>query len=233
MYDVKLISTLALAPNITTFTFERPQGFHYVAGQFIEVHLAHAAADNRGEKRWFTLSSSPSEPHLSITTKFAEKSSTFKTALRALTVGATLKITDAMGDFVLPKNTQIPLLFVAGGIGITPVRSMLQWLADSSEERDVTVVYGVRNESELVFNELLSGSAIRFEPHVSQPKNWQGQTGVINSPTVMHYVRPDHLIFTSGPEDMIEMLVHDLKLAGIDGQRIVTDYFPGYPDQLR
>src|ERR1700693_2134326 len=90
------------AANITTFYFKPESPVRYTAGQYIELTIKHEHPDDRGQKHWFTLSSSPTENYLSITTKFAaEKGSTFKKALRALPPGTELHMSEPMGDFVL------------------------------------------------------------------------------------------------------------------------------------
>src|SRR5690349_12906121 len=112
------------ADHIKTFWFKPEKPVKYTAGQFTEIYLPHDNADNRGQRRWFTVSSSPTDPMVSITTKFAtEHGSTFKQTLAALKPGTPLKLADPMGDFVLPKDPSIPLIFVAGGIGVTPMHS--------------------------------------------------------------------------------------------------------------
>ena len=113
------------AENIVTFFFKPEQSVQYTAGQFVELTIPHNNPDKRGIKRWLTLSSSPKQALLSITTKFASTSSSYKTALLKLEPGTELNMSSPIGDFVLPKLSQTPLIFVAGGIGITPFHSML------------------------------------------------------------------------------------------------------------
>src|SRR3989344_7668 len=128
--------------NVTTFWFKPERPLAYTAGQFIEMYLPHDNPDERGIKHWFTLSSSPTEELVSITTKLAgAKSSSFKKTLFALRPGVEIKIVEPMGDFVLPKDIGIPLIFVAGGMGITPFRSIIKWLSDRNEKRDITLLY--------------------------------------------------------------------------------------------
>ncbi len=118
------------ASNIRTFYFRPEKPAHYTAGQYTELALPHPHPDKRGGRRWFTLSSSPTEDLLSITTKYAgdDDTSSFKRTLFKLKPGSEVHMADPMGDFVLPKLIQTPLVFVAGGIGITPFHSMLEWL---------------------------------------------------------------------------------------------------------
>lgn len=228
MHKTKLAKTQNQAQAITSFYFEKPDDFHYVAGQFIEVTLDHDNPDDRGIKRWFTLSSSPHEDQLAITTKFSvQNGSSFKTALGKLQPGQSFLISDAMGDFVLPKDPARPLLMVAGGIGITPVRSMLSWLTSQKQNRDITLLYGVNIQQEIAFKDLLQNQS-KLEIIVQNDSGWKGKSGILNSPMIYPEIKKDHLVYLSGPEQMIEQLVHDLKLAGTSPNQLVTDYFPGY-----
>ena len=205
----------------------------YIAGQYIEMYLPHENPDERGEKRWFTLSSSPTEDLLAITTKhYGNPISTFKQHLFALQPGDALKISEPMGDFVLPKDTTIPLVFVVGGIGVTPVRSMIKWLLDKQEKRDITLIYGVRNSSEVAFSELFEAYDLATEIFVTEPEpDWEGLTGHITAEHILSVADndPRTLIFVSGPEPLTEKLESDLKAAGISPDRLVLDFFPGYP----
>lgn len=220
------------AANITTFYFKPERPVHYTAGQFIELSLPHKHPDDRGSKRWFTLSSSPTEEHLSITTKFTDPNgSSFKQALRQLEVGTELTMADPMGDFVLPKLLQTPLIFVAGGIGITPFHSMLSYLADTGEERPIKFIYGVHSEDEIIFQDLFEKLNQHVTIVVSEPSaSWGGEQGPLNAELVLGLEKPsdDTLIYLSGPEPMIEHLSKDIHKAGIPRQQLVTDFFPGY-----
>src|SRR5882724_8480449 len=118
-----------IAEHIKTFWFTPEQPTRYVAGQYTELYLPHDNPDNRGEKHWFTLSSSPTNSLVSITSKFSPNNgSTFKRTLLQLPLGTQVTMAAPMGDFVLPKDKSIPLVFVAGGIGVTPMHSIVSWL---------------------------------------------------------------------------------------------------------
>ncbi|MBI3338072.1 FAD-dependent oxidoreductase [Candidatus Saccharibacteria bacterium] len=212
------------AKNIKTFWF-KPEDRHpkHIAGQYTQIHLSHEKVDQRGDKRWFTISSSPTDDMVSITTKFAsENGSSFKKALSSLKPGATLNLADPMGDFVLPKDKTIPLLFIAGGIGITPFHSIVKWLSDTSEKRKIHLVYAVNEPEELAFQDLFVKYGLEFTPVVGRRLTTQN---------ILSYAKklPGCLIFISGPEPMTETFVDELQEKGVSNSRLVTDYFPGYP----
>ncbi len=164
------------AANIKTFYFRPERPVSYTAGQYTELHIPHEHPDKRGSKRWFTLSSAPTDELLAITTKYAsDKSSSFKKTLFKLQPGAELHMADPMGDFVLPKLIQTPLVFVAGGIGITPYHSILRWLHATHEQRPIKLLYGVRSEDEIIFQETFHKAGVEPVVVVSEPSRCLGR----------------------------------------------------------
>lgn len=220
--------------QITTFWFKPSQPLRYTAGQFTELTLPHDEPDDRGIKRWFTLSSSPSDELVSITTRYAgdDKSSSFKKALFALVPGTEVDMADAMGDFVLPKLTQTPLIFVAGGIGLTPFHSMAGWLAESGEQRNIRFLYAVNSEDDIIWQDVFTKAGIDPTIAVANPSDsWGGLRGRLDADTILGIEKPtdDTLIYISGPEPMVEALQADLEAKGVAKRQIVGDFFPGYP----
>lgn len=222
----------AEAANITTFFFKPPQPIRYTAGQYIELTIPHEHPDNRGVKRWFTLSSAPDQEYVNITTKHAaEHGSSFKEALWALAPGTAVNMSDPMGDFVLPKLVQTPLIFVAGGIGITPFHSILEWLANTGETRPIRLIIGVRNEEEIIFQPTFDRANVHAAIVVSNPSPaWGGEQGNLSAELILGLEKPseDALIYISGPEPMVEALNKQLKDAGVKPNQLVGDFFPGY-----
>lgn len=223
----------AEADNIRTFFFKPERPVQYTAGQYTELHLPHPKPDDRGTKRWFTLSSSPNNEFLTITTKYAGdgKSSSFKKALFNLKPGTELQMADPMGDFVLPKLIQTPLVFVAGGIGVTPFHSILEWLYETMEKRPIKLLYAVRSEDEIVFVDTFKRAGIEPTIVVSEPSDaWGGERGHLSAELILGLEKPseDTLVYVSGPEKMVQALAKDLSKSGLDKQQIVTDEFPNY-----
>lgn len=218
-----------------TFWFKPDKPVSYTAGQFTEIRLPHENPDSRGTKRWFTLSSSPTEDLLGITTRIDPVSpSSFKKALLALEPGTELNFAEPMGDFVLPKQKDLPLVFVAGGIGVTPMRSMVKWLQDTGEKRDISLFYAAKSADEVAFKELFESAPITSELILANlPADWQGRSGRLTSDTIWNLpgVQQNALVYLSGPEPMVEQFEKELKAKGLPGHRLVTDYFPGYTEE--
>jgi ferredoxin-NADP reductase len=218
--------------TIRTFRFKPERKLRFTAGQFTELTLSHAHPDNRGINRWFTLSSSPNDELVSITTRFFGKdASTFKKTLFGMKPGFEVDLAEAMGDFVLPKLMTTPVVFVAGGIGITPMHSMMKWLTETDEKRPVRLLWSVRNEDDILFQDLIAAAGIDATISVSDPSpSWGGERGQLDAEKILGLepVDDDTLIYLSGPEPMLDALEADLRKHGIQKRQLVTDFFPGY-----
>jgi|SRR5579885_1872322 len=224
---VKLIDRKPEVPHVESFIFEPQESLSWQAGQFLHYVFHHEPTDDRGSDRWFTISAAPYEGHVMLTTRFAEeKGSSFKNALKGLQIGKSIEISYLEGDFILddPEKKHV---FIAGGIGITPFRSMLKQLVFEKKPINVTLLYANRDEH-IVFKEELEEIAKEnpnFVIHyIFSPEH-------IDEEKIRHFV-PDlrkPIFYISGPEPMVENLGNLLKAMGIAEDHIKQDWFPGYP----
>lgn len=223
-----------LTDTIASFSFKPERSFSYTAGQFIELTLPGHHEHGQPAKRWFTLSSSPHEELLTITTRVgAAAHSPFKKALTSLTPGDHVIISEPLGDFVLPKLLQTPLVFIACGIGITPFRSILEWLHHSDEQRNIKMIYNVKNEDDIIFQDTFTNAKQHVSLVVDQPSAaWGGERGPLTAEMVTGITEPtdETLVYISGPEAFVQKLQADLTDQGISNQQIVVDEFQGYTD---
>lgn len=220
-----------VAQGIRTFWFKPMEPMDYLAGQFTQLHLPCENSDNLGDKRWFTLSSSPSDEMVSITTKLSDETSSFKKALSELKRGTGIALADPMGDFVLPKDETLPLVFVAAGIGITPFHSIVKYLLDSGENRRIQLIYAVSEVNQLAWSKLFEQYPLDFIPLVKNPpKDWRGESGKFDAARILGLaeISADSRIYISGPEKLVEKIQADLILLGIAEQQLIVDYFHGY-----
>lgn len=228
----KLVERRQLTDTIASFYFEPEQPLDYTAGQFIELRLDGHQENGKTAMREFTLSSSPHEDLLTITTRVGEAAHTpFKRALNGLQIGAPVTVSQAWGDFVLPKFIQTPLIFVAGGIGVTPFQSILSWLNYTEEKRSVKMLYTVRTEDDIIFQDTFTDSDLHVTYVVDQPSAaWGGERGPLTAEMICGLEKPsdDALIYLSGPELFVQKLHKDLLALGVSNQRLVLDEFPGY-----
>jgi ferredoxin-NADP reductase len=213
--------------NVYSFYFDAPEGITWTAGQFLHYTLNHPNADDRGIKRWFTISTAPFEKLVRITTRInEEKSSSFKSALMQLKEGDQIESEAPEGDFVFGDPNK-KYVFFAGGIGITPFRSMLAQLEHEGKDFKVDFLYANRTD-QLVFGDELSRLEQKHADfHI---RKFIGDNKVTLETLKPYMDDQDTIIYVSGPEPMVEDFDKQLKDAGMNEERVKGDYFPNYPD---
>lgn len=223
-------TSLTLTTDELVFSTETPLSF--IPGQYIEITTPHRQADFRGVRRSFSITSAPGSKNISFGVKFYEPSSSFKKAFRSLKAGDIVNATQIAGDFVLPKDKTKPLLFVAGGIGVTPFISHIKSMAN--EMRDVVLVYAVREYQEVAYREVLERSGVKViivsanKPD-TLPKSWlHCEASRVNFDQIKEMV-PDIIkrtAYVSGPVPFVHSSKKTLRKLGV--RSVKTDYFAGY-----
>ena len=224
---LKLTARKAESPGVESLIFTPEAPLVWQAGQFLHCVLNHAPTDDRGSDRWFTIASAPYERHVMITTRFAVKEgSTFKKTLKALKPGDSIEVSDLDGDFIV-SDPQKKYVFIAGGIGITPFRSILKQADHEGKSLHVTLLYANR-KSIAAYKKEFDALAKR-NPNLKIHYLFHPQR--IDQQTIKELV-PDlktPLFYVSGPEPMVESIGKMLQQIGIPKKRIKQDWFPGYP----
>lgn len=224
-----------LAENIYEFNFHSSETIKFKPGQYLEWTLTPGAADSRGNRRFFTIASSPTEKMLKVGVKVPGVASSFKQELLKLKPGQKIFAASLAGDFVLPENRNEKIVMIAGGIGITPFRSQIKYLLDIGEQRDIVLIYSASKQEELVYQELWKEATkiglrtiLLCSGTETSPKNIAIKTGRVNKKLIEQEI-PDwqeRVFYLSGPS----ALVNDYKalLHGMQVKKIITDYFPGF-----
>lgn len=212
-----------LVDNVWSFLFTAHTPTTWTPGQFIRVELPHDNPDDEGTKRWFTISSTPHDGYIQITTRVTD--TTFKQALSALPVGGTINLVEQPdGDFVWQESDK-PLVFVAGGIGITPFYSMLKARGHSGQSVLATLIYNGRTD-ELPFKAEFDEASKRHpEFHVHYVIGEQLTVDKLKRIVPELAVSE---VYVSGPEPMVEALGEQLRASGIEDQKLHEDFFPRY-----
>jgi ferredoxin-NADP reductase/YHS domain-containing protein len=214
-----------LVDNVWAFRFAPSQPMAWTPGQFIRVELPHDDPDSEGTKRFFTVSSAPSENIVQITTRVTD--TTFKQALNALPIGGELKLLDEPdGDFVW-RDSGRPLVFIAGGIGITPFYSIIKQRIHDSETVPVTLIYSGRDDN-LPFKDEINNWANSHPEFVV--KYVIGERLTAAKITDLQPNANNSLIYVSGPEPMVESLGVEMKSAGLPNDQLEQDFFPNYSE---
>lgn len=124
IYKVRLKSKKEVAAGTMAFHFDKPVGFEYKAGQFADYTLINPVdTDAEGNVRGFSLASAPFEEDIMFTTRMRDTA--FKRNMQKRNMGTEVTLDAPYGSFTLQNNTRIPAVFLSGGIGITPVRSII------------------------------------------------------------------------------------------------------------
>ena len=213
-----------IGPNIYYFLFSSQSKINFKAGQFLEWTLNHKNFDSRGVRRFFSIASSPTEDTIGLGVKFNENGSSFKTKLLELSIGEQIMVSNLGGDFVLPDDKDKRLVFIAGGIGVTPFRSMLKFLMDKGEKRDIIFFYAAKTKEEFVFKDILEKAGKDLKVKIIY------ETSILDKQRIKKEVNDfkERIFYISGPPSMVDAFKKSLSDIGISPIQIKTDYFPGY-----
>jgi ferredoxin-NADP reductase len=222
------------AADTYDFIFTPHGKLAFEAGQYLEWTLGLDHPDNRGNRRYFTVASAPSEDSVRLGVKFYPAASAFKRALGAMAPGDTIFASQVAGSFTLPANPDAKLAFLAGGIGMTPFRSMLQLLVDRGEARPIVVLYGNERQQDIAYRDVLDAArrklGIRTVYAVARGAEPGQYPGYIDARMVREAI-PDYrerTFYISGPQAMVKALRRTLRAMGVRRSRIKVDFFPGF-----
>ncbi|MBP8242599.1 MAG: hypothetical protein KAX36_09485 [Thermoflexales bacterium] len=238
----KLVLKLArkehIGADVWDFIFAVDRPLSFAPGQYMEWTLGHPDPDSRGNRRYFTMASSPTESEVRVGVKIPERASSYKRAMLAMEAGSTMVAGQLAGDFTIPRDAAQPLVFIAGGIGITPFRSIIHDLLDRKERRAITLLYSNRTADELAYTDVFerAGREIGLRTIYTltdpsrAPRGWAGRLGRIDAALIRAEI-PDYagrMFYLSGPNTMVEGFERTLLDMGVSPSRIRKDFFPGF-----
>ncbi len=241
LYKIKIIRHKEVADGTMAFHFEKPVGFEFKAGQFVEMMLLNPPeTDAEGNSRAFSIASAPCEPDLMIATRMRDTA--FKRVLKTLSGGSEVQIEGPFGDFTLHNNASRPAVFLMGGIGITPVRSIVVEAAEKKLPHKIFLFYSNRQPKDAAFLEELreletKNPNYKFIPtmtdlssQISGAEIWEGERGYINESMLKKYLDTlqGPIYYSAGPPAMVAAMRKMLNDAGIDDDDIRTEEFAGY-----
>lgn len=253
----KLLVAKQESPDSKSFFFDtQGRSIPYEAGQFLRLALPNVT-DPRGAWRFFSFASSPTEKHVLIATKISQRAapfkkgaaqSPFKQALTNVPVGTEILLTAPFGKFTLGDDINKRHIFLAGGIGITPFRSMLKFATDKRLPHRIILLYSNQTPQDIVFKEDLEqfqkeNPNITIVYIITRPQlpdnnetiqqfnnNAYWKTGRIDEVMIKEYVKdlPNTLFYIAGPPSMVEDLYTMVKAMGVSEENIKTERFTGY-----
>ncbi|GIO24023.1 FAD-dependent oxidoreductase [Oceanobacillus sp. J11TS1] len=225
-----------VAKDTMAFHWEAPEGFNFKAGQYTHIKLINPSeTDDEGNQRALSLVYAPSEREIVTATRLRD--SAFKRVLKDLPEGSGVEFDGANGSFTLHKTESTPAVFVIGGIGITPVRSMIAEATNQKTDHNLTLLYSNKTPDDAPFlsdfEELEEKNPnFKFVPVMTRADadEWSGERGHIDADLLKRYVSDINkpIYYLSGPGDMIEAMQEMLVEAGVNEDNIRSEEFPGY-----
>jgi ferredoxin-NADP reductase len=205
-------------------------------GQYFFVTLPNVGDDDdKGLRRHITVVTSPNEKGvLGFATRMRD--SAFKRTLRELPVGSDVEVEPPKGEFALPEDPSRPLVFVAGGIGITVFRSMLRYIHEERLPYRVTLIYSNRDRESTAFLDELRELErelpdFRLILTMTQDPGWEGETRKVDAQFVKDYLGESldrYSFLVAGPPAMAEGVQKALEEAGVQEESITAERYSGY-----
>ena len=238
VYKIKLIKKEEVAEGTMAFYFEKPAGFDFIAGQYVTVSLINPPeTDEEGNSRFFSLITAPYENCLGVATRMRDTA--FKRVLKNLPIGSEIMIAGPDGSFCLHKNTSKPAVFLIGGIGITPVFSIIKNAAYEKLPHQLFLFYSNKRPKDAAFLKELQNlekennnfKLIATMTETEKLKQaWRGETGFINKEIIQKHLKDlnSPIYYMSGPPQMVKAMRELAEKIGASNDNIKFEEFAGY-----
>ncbi len=227
-----------LTKDTYSFYFERTEDVpDFVPGQYFEIRLSIKNPDDRGDTRVFTCCSSPTEKkYLMITTRVIKSS--FKTSLDKLKKGDLVKFNGPWDDLNFDEKDDLPQIFMAGGIGVTPFYSIIKYSLDKKLKLPMTLFVSWVSLEEMIFDKFFRGAEkklpnFKYVPtitHFENIKNWDGEKGRISERMVKKYIKKVRVARyrIAGPPGLVKAMRELAYQMNVGKENIITEEFEGY-----
>jgi ferredoxin-NADP reductase len=235
--NLQFRSMAEVAPNTYEFTFTAGHSLYFQPGQYITLNLQHKYPDGRGTRRTFSIASAPAATTLQLALKspLPAPVSSFKQALLKLSPGEHVSVSSIAGTFVLPENTTQKVVFLAGGIGITPFLSMIRDQVARKIKRDVVLLHFINAKNDECFTKDFAAAeayGLRTVPVFSDAAAASSSSlhGHLDVGSLQKTI-PDFTersFFISGPPGFVDSYRRLLIQANVPRTHIRTDHFAGY-----
>lgn len=227
-HPTALIDRTEWGEDAVALRFERPPGYEFAAGQYA-VLSPGSSEEVRGKP--LTIASAPGDDWLEFTTRLSD--SEFKRALDAMRPGDGARVSAPTGRLVLPQDTS-RFVFLVGGVGITPARSMLRDAAARGRHTDTVLFYGNRSDACIPYRaelEAMGTHGVTFVQVLERPPHgWSGESGFISAELVRRHTTPSPGArwIVAGPPVMVEAMERVLDDLGIPAEERMVERFSGY-----
>jgi len=227
-HEVALTGREELAEGTMAFHFEKPAGFSFKPGQSASFTLLEPPAEPNSTRRTFSLAGAPFEAKLMVATRMREGSH-FKRALKALPLGAKVRLSGPLGNMTLHEDATRAGVFIAGGIGITPFRSMLLQAEHERLGHRLYLAYSNRRREHAAFLDELEALARRNE-RLRLLARMTDAEGMLEEAALKRFVddAPSPVYYLAGPPAMVEAMKAILGRSGVDADDVRSEEFFGY-----
>ncbi|MBI2577305.1 MAG: FAD-dependent oxidoreductase [Candidatus Wildermuthbacteria bacterium] len=238
-FTVKLKKREEIAKGTMAFFFERPETFQFTAGQYCRIALNNPPeTDAEGDIRLFSVASAPMEKSIMIATRMRDTA--FKRTLKTMTLENEVQLAGPYGNLVLRNvENNMPAVFLAGGIGIIPFRSMIVQAAEERLDRDMYLFYSNNTSQDAAFlDELITlqenNPRYKCIPTMTameqSQETWQGEKGYITHEMIKKYVSDtgNAVYYIAGPPAMVRAMEDMLEKSGVSDSNIRAEEFSGY-----
>jgi ferredoxin-NADP reductase len=227
---VTLVESHVECAGTGSFSFTRPQGYRFVAGQYQMLTLTTREGE---QTKAFSHADAPGDTSALVLTRLT--GSAFKDALVALRPGAEVRMSGPFGNLTVPEGTA-KAGFLAGGVGVTPVASIVRDSVLRHTGLGCLVLLGNRDQSCIPARSVLaqcerSGAPVEVVDVLSTPlPGWRGETGYITADTVRRHCEPaeGRHWFVSGPPSMVAAMRAVLDGLGVPVSSVSFELFSGY-----
>jgi ferredoxin-NADP reductase len=237
-HAVKLLKREEVAEGTMSFYFDKPTGFQFKPGQYLDCMLIDPLeTDGEGNIRSLSLASAPAEKDLMVATRIRDTA--FKRVLKTMPLGSQLQIDGPLGSFTLHSTASRPAVFLAGGIGITPFRSIMMHSARMGLANRIVLFYSNRRPEDSAFlrelqqigSENKNYQVVCVMTNMEKSKRpWTGETGYVDKAMLTRFV-PDlaaPIYYVAGPPSMVTAMKEILTASGVNEDDIRSEDFAGY-----
>lgn len=226
MYTTTILNRTPLADHMILVELEKPAGFTFTAGQFIQFFTPH---EGKIKKTAYSIASAPDDPTLQFVIKVYDDGITSQALMQDNAVGSRIEISEVQGRFTVDQDSDSDL-FVATGTGIAPVMSMIRdELIYKKSTKEIILYFGVRHMTALFWQEELEALAAEYPNFtctitLSQPEEaWEGPQGRVTAHLTADHVQ--HHTYLCGSAPMV-MEVRKLLLShGAEAKQIHFEIF--------
>jgi ferredoxin-NADP reductase len=227
---VSVSSIVTETSSAKTITFDAPDWPGHLAGQHMDVRLT--AEDGYQASREYSIASAPGEPP-QITVQRLDDGEVSPFLVDELRVGDQMELRGPVGGYFVWTPGPVPVMLIAGGSGIVPLRSMLRYRAQTGSDTPARLLYSVRTPADIIYRSELSsyGDVVTYTFTRQPPPGWTGHTGRVTPSLLANVAFPASsgaVAYICGPTMFVETAARDLMLsAGYPALRIRTERFGG------